>query len=374
MSVRTKPPFRAEHVGSLLRPPELLQARADAAEGRITAGQLRAVEDEAIRGVVQMQVGVGLKTVTDGEFRRGAWHMDFIYQIGGIRRSEQNKLVLRFHNTEGVREFKTPALEVYGKVALEHTIFADHFEFLRSVASPSQTPKLSIPSPSMVHYRGGPALIDRDVYPDTAAFWQDLTAAYSQEIARLHDLGVTYLQLDDTSLAYLNDPEQRHMVAEWGEDADHLHLHYIKQFNAALANRPPGMTIATHLCRGNFRSAWLSEGGYDFVAEALFGDLAVDVYYLEYDDERAGGFAPLRYVPKDKFVVLGLVTTRRGELESKDDLKRRIEEASRYIDIDQLCLSPQCGSASTVDGNVLTYDEEIAKLRLVVETAEEVWG
>jgi 5-methyltetrahydropteroyltriglutamate--homocysteine methyltransferase len=226
----------------------------------------------------------------------------------------------------------------------------------------------------MVHYRGGPALIDRAVYPDVAEFWDDLTAAYAEEIRRLHELGCTYLQIDDTSLAYLNDPEQRKMVAEWGEDADHLHLHYIRQFNKTVAGKPPGMTITTHLCRGNFRSAWLAQGGYDHVAEALFGDLMVDAYFLEYDDERSGSFAPLRYVPKGKVVVLGLVTTRRGELESKDFLKRRIDEAVKYIDLDQLCLSPQCGSASTVDGNVLTYEEEIAKLRLVAETAEEVWG
>ncbi len=374
MSARTTPPFRAEHVGSLLRPPELLQARADAAAGEITAEQLREAEDKAIRAAVAMQRDVGLRTVTDGEFRRTAWHMDFIYQIGGIRKSEASAITLRFHNTDGVKEFMTPGLEVYDKVRLEQAIFADHFEFLTSVAGPAVTPKLSIPSPSMVHYRGGPALIDPGVYADPDAFWHDLTAVYAREIAQLRELGCTYLQLDDTSLAYLNDPEQRAMVAEWGEDPDQLHVRYIRHFNAAVASRPAGMTVATHLCRGNFRSAWLAEGGYDFVAEALFGELAVDVYYLEYDDERSGGFAPLRYVPKDKFVVLGLVTTRRGELEKKDDLKRRIEEAARFIDIDQLCLSPQCGSASTVDGNVLTYDEEIAKLSLVVETAQEVWG
>jgi 5-methyltetrahydropteroyltriglutamate--homocysteine methyltransferase len=374
MSIRTAPPFRGDHVGSLLRPPELLRARDDFAEGRIDAAQLRAVEDEAIRGVVRLQKDVGLKSVTDGEFRRRAWHMDFIYQIGGIRKSSERTLTLEFHDEKEIRSFDTPALEVYDKVRLEQTIFSAAFEFLKSVAFPDQTPKLSIPSPSMVHYRGGPALINRAVYPDVSEFWNDLTAAYAEEVKRLHELGCTYLQLDDTSLAYLNDPNQRKMVAGWGEDAEHLHLHYIRQFNKVVASKPAGMTITTHLCRGNFRSAWMSEGGYDYVAEALFGDLAVDGYFLEYDTDRSGSFAPLRFVPKDKVVVLGLVTTRSGALETKDFLKRRIEEATKYIDIDQLCLSPQCGSASTVDGNVLTYDEEIAKLRLVVETAEEVWG
>ncbi len=374
MSIRTAPPFRADHVGSLLRPPQLLQARAKFAEGQIDAAQLRAAEDDAIRSAVRLQRDVGLKTVTDGEFRRAAWHMDFIYQIGGIRKSADRSLTLRFHDEKQIREFNTPALEVYEKVRLDRTIFGDAFKFLTSVAYPEQTPKISIPSPSMVHYRGGPALIDRAVYPDVTEFWDDLTAAYAEEIRRLHELGCTYLQLDDTSLAYLNDPEQRKMVAAWGEDADNLHLHYIRQFNKAVAGKPPGMAITTHLCRGNFRSAWLSQGGYEHVAEALFGDLMVDAYFLEYDDERSGSFAPLRYVPRGKVVVLGLVTTRRGELESKDYLKRRIDEATKFIDLDQLCLSPQCGSASTVDGNVLTYDQEIAKLRLVAETAEEVWG
>lgn len=373
MSLRTRPPFRGDHVGSLLRPPELLKARADFADGRIKAEDLRAVEDEAIRDVVKMQEDIGLKSVTDGEFRRTAWHMDYIYQIGGIRKSSDRTLKLEFHTEDDeIKDFSTAALEVYEKVRIEKTIFADAFQFLKGVAK--QTPKLSIPSPSMVHYRGGPALIDRDVYPDVEEFWDDLSAAYADEIQRLGEIGCTYLQLDDTSLAYLNDPNQRKMVSGWGEDAEHLHLRYIRQVNAAVANKPENMTITTHLCRGNFRSAWISEGGYEFVAEALFGELNVDGYFLEYDDERSGGFEPLRYVPKNKTVVLGLVTTRSGELESKDDLKRRIDEASQFIDVDQLCLSPQCGAASTVDGNVLTYDEEVAKLRLIVETAEEVWN
>jgi 5-methyltetrahydropteroyltriglutamate--homocysteine methyltransferase len=235
-------------------------------------------------------------------------------------------------------------------------------------------PKLTIPSPSMVHYRGGRASIDPTVYPDEEQFWSDLSAAYAAEVAALAELGCTYLQLDDTSLAYLNDPEQRAMLAERGDDAEHQHLRNIKQINAAIADRPESMAVTTHMCRGNFRSSWVAEGGYDFVAEALFSELAVDGFFLEYDDARSGSFAPLRFVPPGKVVVLGLVTTKRGKLESKDDLKRRIDEAAKYVPLEQLCLSPQCGFASTVEGNALTYDEEVAKLRLVVETAAEVWG
>jgi 5-methyltetrahydropteroyltriglutamate--homocysteine methyltransferase len=225
----------------------------------------------------------------------------------------------------------------------------------------------------MVHYRGGAAAIDPSVYSDTDAFWADLVAAYREEVARLAELGCTYLQFDDTSLAYLNDPEQRKMMAGRGEDAEHLHESYIRHINEALADRPDGLTVTTHMCRGNFRSSWVAEGGYDFVAEALFGGLEVDGFFLEYDDARSGGFEPLRFVPPGKMVVLGLVTTKRGELESKDALKRRIEEASQYVDVAQLCLSPQCGFSSTVEGNVLSYDEQVAKLRLIVETASEVW-
>jgi 5-methyltetrahydropteroyltriglutamate--homocysteine methyltransferase len=226
----------------------------------------------------------------------------------------------------------------------------------------------------MVHYRGGRAALDPNVYPDIDAFWTDLSAAYAEEVRRLSGLGCTYLQFDDTSLAYLNDPRQREQLKALGEDAEHQHLRYIKQINAAIEDRPEGMTITTHSCRGNFRSSWVAEGGYDFVAEALFGELAVDGFFLEYDDARSGTFEPLRFVPKHKMVVLGLVTTKRGALEKKDDIKRRIEEASKYVDLDHLCLSPQCGFSSTVEGNQLTYDEQVAKLRLIVEVAQEVWG
>jgi 5-methyltetrahydropteroyltriglutamate--homocysteine methyltransferase len=373
MTLRDTPPFHADHVGSLLRPPALLEARERRATGEIGPDELRAVEDEAVREIVRMQREVGLQSATDGEFRRTAWHMDFIYRLGGIRPTEE-KIQVHFRNAEGELDFESAALAIDGPVRLQETIFGDDFSFLAGAVEPGVTAKLTIPSPSMVHYRGGRAAIDKAVYPDEEQFWADLSAAYAEEVRRVAELGCRYLQLDDTSLAYLNDPEQRRLLSERGDDAEHQHLRYIRQINAAIADRPAGLAVTTHMCRGNFRSSWAAEGGYDFVAEALFSELAVDGFFLEYDDERSGGFAPLRFVPPGKMVVLGLVTTKRGTLESKDTLKRRIEEASRYIPIEQLCLSPQCGFSSTVEGNVLSYDEEVAKLRLIVETAEEVWG
>jgi 5-methyltetrahydropteroyltriglutamate--homocysteine methyltransferase len=304
--------------------------------------------------------------------------MDFIYQIGGVSKAPGN-LAVKFYNPAGQLEFTPAALHVGGKLRLEKTIFGDDFQFLRSVVASQSpdgaiTPKLTIPSPNMVHYRGGPASLDPAVYPDMAEFWHDLSAAYADEVARLAALGCTYLQFDDTSLAYLNDPAQRAEIAARGEDADHLHLRYIRQVNDALAAKPEGLTVTTHMCRGNFRSSWAASGGYDFVAEALFTGLDVDGFFLEYDDERSGTFAPLRFVPPGKMVVLGLVTTKRGQLEDPGTLKRRIAEASRYVPLDQLCLSPQCGFSSTVEGNALTYPEEVAKLELIVKVARDVWG
>jgi methionine synthase II (cobalamin-independent) len=371
--MRTTPPFRADHVGSLLRPATLLAARKEHAAGQMSTEQLRAVEDDAIRDVVRMQRAAGLQSATDGEFRRTSWHMDFIYRLGGISQAAE-KIKVQFRNAEGDLEFTSAALHVDSPIRLRETIFADDFTFLKSVAEPGVTAKLTIPSPSMVHYRGGRAAIDPAVYPDEEQFWADLSAAYADQVAGVAALGCEYLQLDDTSFAYLNDPEQRSALAARGDDAEHQHLRYIKQINAALADRPAGLTVTTHMCRGNFRSSWAAEGGYDFVAEALFSELAVDGFFLEYDDARSGTFAPLRFVPPGKMVVLGLVTTKRGTLETKDTLKRRIDEATRYVPLDQLCLSPQCGFSSTVEGNVLTYDEEVAKLNLIVETAAEVWG
>jgi 5-methyltetrahydropteroyltriglutamate--homocysteine methyltransferase len=263
-------------------------------------------------------------------------------------------------------------MHVDAKVTLEKPIFADHFQFLQECVT-TATPKLTIPSPSMVHYRGGRAAIEESVYPDMDEFWADLTSAYADQVQAMADLGCTYLQFDDTSLAYLNDPNQRAEMAAKGDDAEHLHEAYIRHINEALADKPDDMTVTTHMCRGNFRSSWVAEGGYDFVAEALFGELGVDGFFLEYDDERSGGFEPLRFVPKGKLVVLGLVTTKRGDLEDKDALKQRIEEASQYVDIDQICLSPQCGFSSTVEGNLVTREEQEAKLRRIVEVAQEVW-
>jgi 5-methyltetrahydropteroyltriglutamate--homocysteine methyltransferase len=370
---RTKPPFRADHVGSLLRPPELLRAREEFAAGRVTAEQLRAVEDEAIRAVVKMQRDAGLQSATDGEFRRASWHMDFIYELGGMEKAPGD-IKVQFRNEQGEIEFTPAAIHVSEKVHLDHPIFAEDFRFLQGEVTEGVTPKLTIPSPSMVHYRGGAAAIDPSVYSDVEEFWSDLTAAYAAQVRAVAAMGGTYLQFDDTSLAYLNDPSQRAEMASKGEDAEHLHETYIRHLNEVLDGRPDDLTVTTHMCRGNFRSSWVAEGGYDFVAEALFGDLNVDGFFLEYDDARSGGFEPLRFVPKGKLVVLGLVTTKRGELEDKDQLKRRIEEASRYAPIEQLCLSPQCGFSSTVEGNALSYEQEVAKLELIVETAAEVWG
>jgi 5-methyltetrahydropteroyltriglutamate--homocysteine methyltransferase len=372
MSLRDRPPFRADHVGSLLRPPALLAAREDHQSGKIDDAALKAAEDAAIRDVVRMQEEVGLRSATDGEFRRASWHMDFIYSLDGVTKAPGN-LKVQFHNADGDIEFTPAAMQIDGRLGVSETIFGDAYTFLADQVT-SATPKLTIPSPSMVHYRGGRASIDEAVYPDLDAFWADLTAAYGEEVRRLGDLGCTYLQFDDTSLAYLNDPKQREHVRAIGGDAEHQHEAYIKHINEALAAKPEGMSVTTHMCRGNFRSSWVAEGGYDFVAEALFNDLDVDGFFMEWDDARSGGFEPLRFVPKGKVVVLGLVTTKRGDLEAKDDLKRRIDEAAQYVDVDQLCLSPQCGFSSTVEGNALTYDDQVAKLRLIAEVADEVWG
>jgi len=375
MASRTEPPFRADHVGSLLRPPNLLHARDEFAAGSMSAPELRAIEDAAISDVVRLQEDLGLQTVTDGEFRRTSWHMDFIYRLAGISRST-DAINVHFRNEQGSLDFTSAGLKVDGKLGLrdeDAPIFGADFSYLKDAAS-TGTPKLTIPSPSMVHYRGGRAAIDPTVYPDEDEFWADLSSAYARQIREIAARGCTYLQLDDTSLAYLNDPAQRAEMAAQGRDAEHQHERYIAQINAALTDRPPSLRVTTHMCRGNFRSSWVAEGGYDFVAEALFGRLDVDGFFLEYDDARSGGFEPLRFVPPGKIVVLGLVTTKRPQLESKDDLKRRIDEAARYVPIEQLCLSGQCGFSSTAEGNNLTLEEEIAKLSLIVETASEVWG
>ena len=372
MSLRTTPPFRADHVGSLLRPPELLAARDEFAAGTIDEDALREVEDAAITDAVKLQEGVGLKSITDGEFRRTSWHMDFIYQLGGIR-EDAERMHVQFHNEAGDIEFSPAKARVYDTVTLPRTIFGEHFSYLKSQVT-SGVPKLTIPSPSMVHYRSGRPYINESVYPEMDGFWNDLSDAYAEEIRQLHELGCRYLQMDDTCFAYLNDARQRQEIDARGEDGGDLHLRYIKQINAAVADRPDDLTLTVHMCRGNFRSSWVAEGGYDYVAEPLLSELDVDGYFMEFDDERSGGFEPLRFVPEDKFIVLGLITSKRPELESKDELKRRLDAASKYVPLEQLCLSPQCGFSSTVEGNSLTIEEEKAKLRLVVEVADEVWG
>jgi 5-methyltetrahydropteroyltriglutamate--homocysteine methyltransferase len=360
-------------VGSLLRPAQLLQARDDFGAGRINAEALRTVEDEAIRDIVRRQEDAGLQAATDGEFRRASWHMDFIYELDGITK-EAGHIAVKFFNENGEIEFTPAALHIDGKLGVSKTIFGDAFEFLQQSVT-SAVPKLTIPSPSMVHYRGGKAAIDPAVYADLDSFWADLVEAYREEVRRLAELGCTYLQFDDTSLAYINDPHQREYIASIGGDAENQHLEYIRHINEALAGRPPGVSVTTHSCRGNFQSSWAAEGSWDYVAEALLNELDVDGFFMEWDDERSGSFEPLRFLPKgEKQVVLGLVTTKRGELESKDELKRRIEEAAKYAPIEQLCLSPQCGFSSTVEGNSLSEEEQWAKLRLIVEVAQEVWG
>ncbi|MEA2454869.1 MAG: 5-methyltetrahydropteroyltriglutamate--homocysteine methyltransferase, partial [Thermoleophilaceae bacterium] len=283
---RSKPPFRADHVGSLLRPQRLLKAREDFAADRISADELKQIEDDSVREVVQMQEDVGLQSATDGEFRRASWHMDFIYELEGVSAAEDD-LVVHFHNAEGDLDYTPAALKVDGKIDLHEPTFGKHLEFLQDTVT-SATPKLTIPSPSMVHYRGGAAAIDPAVYSDTDAFWSDLTSAYADQVRLVHDIGCRYLQFDDTSLAYLNDPDQRAMMAERGEDAEHLHERYIRHINEALEGRPGEMAVTTHMCRGNFRSSWVAEGGYDFVAEALFSELMVDGFFMEWDDDRSG--------------------------------------------------------------------------------------
>ncbi len=368
---RCAPPFRAEHVGSLLRPAALAEARRKHEAGDLSAAQLREAEDCAVRDAVRMQEDLGFAAVTDGEMRREAWHMDFLYRIGGVARGE-NPLKLRFHNESGGLEFTAAGLNVTGRLEQREPIFGTDFVFLKAVTR--AMPKITIPSPSMLHYRGGRAAIDPEVYPDLDDFWRDLKALYASQVASLAALGCTYLQLDDTSLAYLNDPAQREHVRELGGDPATQHLVYIDLINGALAERPANMAVCVHLCRGNFRSSWVASGGYDHVAEALFNQLEVDGFFLEYDDDRSGGFEPLRFVPRGKRVVLGLVTSKRGALENKDELKRRIDAAARFVDIDQICLSPQCGFASTAEGNTLSAAEQRLKLERVAETAREVWG
>ncbi len=368
-SKRVKPPFRADHVGSLLRPKHMLEARDKLDKGEITTAELRRVEDEAIRHAVKRQEDVGLKSITDGEFRRRSWHMDFICRIGGV--VSAGTQVRPFHDEKGDVKNEIEVPKVVGRLQLEQPIFADDFQFLKSITK--ATPKFSIPSPSMLHGLGS-TLEDKSVYADPEDFWHDLAKVYIDELRALDRLGCTYLQIDDTMFATLADPEYRKKINPLAGAQEQLHKTYIRLLNDSLAGRPAGMTVCVHTCRGNHRSAWVAAGGYDPVAEAVFNELNVDGFFLEYDDERSGSFEPLRFVPKGKIVVLGLLTSKKGALEKKDDVKRRIDAATKYVDLDQLALSPQCGFASTLLGNLLSEDQQFAKLALVVEIAREVWG
>lgn len=370
MAARTTPPFRADHVGSFLRPPELLAAREQFQKGTISKADLRAAEDRAIRDIVRFQEDLGLQGITDGEFRRTYFHVDFLEQLEGV--GTKGGIQVSFRSQAGAVDFSPPVMQVTGKVRHVKPIQLDDFNFLKSVTT--RTPKVTIPSPTMLHFRGGRGAISKDAYPDLEAFYADVAAAYRAELASLAQAGCRYVQLDDTNLAYLCDEKMREGARKRGDDPNELPRRYAALINAAIADRPAGMVACVHLCRGNFKSAWAAEGGYEPVAEVLFNELKVDGYFLEYDDARSGDFAPLRFVPKNKTVVLGLVTTKLDTLESKDDMKRRIDEAARFVPLEQLCLSPQCGFSSTVHGNVIARDAQAAKLRLVIDIAREVWG
>lgn len=366
---KINPPFRADQVGSLLRPKELLEARDRFFNGEIPQEELRAAEDKAIREVVRKQEDIGLQSVTDGEFRRTFFHTDFLQRLQGVTVS--GGINVQFKGKSGTVDFAPPRLTVTGKLQHVDDIQKADFEFLKSVTK--QTPKVTIPSPTMVHFRGGRQAIDIEAYPDMEEFFDDLAQCYRAEIQSLYDAGSRYIQLDDTNLAYLCDPKLREGARERGDDPDELPRAYAELINKAIDDRPEDLRIAVHLCRGNFRSAWVAEGGYEPVAEVLFNDLHVDAYFLEYDDERSGDFAPLRLVPPNKTVVLGLVTTKVSELESADDLKRRVDEAAHYVPLENLCLSPQCGFSSTVHGNNITEANQWAKLERIVSTAREIW-
>lgn len=368
--MKINPPFRADHVGSLLRPQELLKARARFQQQEISKQQLRDAEDRSIREVVTKQEAVGLQSVTDGEFRRTFFHVDFLERLQGVTVS--GSIDVKFHKRDGDVNFAPPRLSVTGKLRHVRDIQKADFDFLRSVAR--RAPKVTIPSPTMVHFRGGRQAVDIKAYPDLDEFFADLAACYRAEIDSLYQAGCRYVQLDDTNLAYLCDPQLRAGVKARGDDPDALPHAYASLINAVIDGRPKDLTMAVHLCRGNFRSAWVAEGSYEPVAEVLFNELNVDAYFLEYDDERSGDFAPLRFVPDRKTVVLGLVTTKVGALESSRDLTARIKEAARYVPLDHLCLSPQCGFSSTVHGNDITEDQQWAKLERIVNTAREIWG
>ena len=370
---RTKPPFRADHVGSLLRPAALKQARAQRERGEITAEELKAIEDREIEAVIRKQEEAGLRSVTDGEFRRAFWNYDFLGQLDGVE-AYLGERKIKFQGPQP----KPMMLRVIGKLGgyRAHPMI-EHFKFVAAHAKATTnkaTPKMTVPSPSSLHFRYGRDAVPVEIYPDMDDFYRDLGEGYRKALRAFSDAGCRYLQLDEVNFTYLCDPKLRAFVANRGEDPETLPHVYARMINAALSDVAPDVTRAMHLCRGNFQSTFVASGGYEPVAEILFNEINIDAYFMEYDSDRAGGFAPLRFVPKGKMVVLGLVTSKSGTLESKDELKRRIDQAARYIDLDQLCLSPQCGFASTEEGNILAEDEQWAKLRRIVEVADEVWG
>jgi 5-methyltetrahydropteroyltriglutamate--homocysteine methyltransferase len=365
---RTKPPFRADHVGSLLRPAALKEARAKRERGEIDAAALKAVEDREIEAVIRKQEGVGLKSVTDGEFRRAFWNYDFLGALPGVE-AYLGERKIKFQGPQP----KPMMLRVTGKLGAFTTHpMIDHFKFV--AAHTKQTPKMTIPSPSSLHFRYGRDAVPETIYPAMEDFYRDLGESYRKAVRGFADAGCRYLQLDEVNFTYLCDPALRRQVSDRGDDPEQLPHVYARMINAAISDVPPDMTIAMHLCRGNFQSTFVARGGYEPVAEILFNAINVNAYFMEYDTDRAGGFEPLRFVPKGKSVVLGLVTSKSGKLESKDEIKRRIEQAAKFVPLDQLCLSPQCGFASTEEGNILAEEEQWAKLAMIVELAHEVWG
>ena len=367
MSQRTKPPFRADHVGSLLRPAVLKKAREQFATGEIDASALKAIEDREIERVIKKQEEVGLQSITDGEFRRSWWHLDFLWGLDGVERHVMDSGVAFAAVTtrnEGVR--------VTGKISFSNHPMLEHFKFV--AAHTKRTPKITIPAPSALYGRPMRLPIDQKIYPKLDAMFHDLGQAYRKAVRAFADAGCRYLQLDEVFIAMLCDPKYRAQMTARGDDPEKLGPLYGDLINTAMADIPSDMTIAMHLCRGNFQSTFVASGGYEPVAEVLFNTINVHGYFMEYDSDRAGGFEPLRFVPKGKTVVLGLITSKSGRLESKDDIKRRIEQAAKFIPLDQLCISPQCGFASTEEGNILAEDEQWAKLKMIVEIAEEVWG
>jgi 5-methyltetrahydropteroyltriglutamate--homocysteine methyltransferase len=367
MSVRTEPPFRADHVGSLLRPAYLHEARRQHAAGEIDDKALRTVEDRAILEVIALQEEAGLAVVTDGEFRRAWWHFDFLSGFDGFELGPPQDM-----GTFKGSEEQPPKALITGRLKRSKPVMVDHFSYLS--AHTGRTAKFSVPGPSMAHFRAGREGIDQQTYPDLAEFWADLTAAYRAELDDITAAGCRYLQIDDISYAYLCDDDIRANLANRGDDPDTLALTYAEALNEAVRDLPDTVTTAMHMCRGNFQSTWAAQGGYEPVAERVFNTVNIDALFMEYDSDRAGGFEPLRFVPDDMIVVLGLITSKTPELENKDTLKRRIDEAAAYIDLDRLCLSPQCGFSSTHHGNKISEDDERAKLALIVEVADEVWS